>query len=201
MRRNATANDILLSLMTLTCLGIGALCFWGIGHIGTPAAIAGMVTGGIIALLPLMFWNVDSQRWEVTVRSQPSEMRKAVVAKDRLPGSEPIAEGRVIENRSGMGNSASIPIEIRGWNWGAFFLTWIWGFSHGVWISLVCFIPLVNIVMPFVLGATGNEWAWQNRRWDSIEHFKRTQRRWAWWGLGVSLAVIVLCIVVRLAVS
>lgn len=192
MRGRPTANDIVALLLTITGLGIGALCLWGAGRIGTGAAIAGMVIGAIIALPPLMFWNVDSQRWEVTTRSQPTESRKAVIAQERLTVSKPITEGRIIENTSGMGSSASIPIEIKGWNWGAFFLSWIWGVSHSVWISLLCFVPIVNIVMIFVLGANGNEWAWQKKKWDSIEHFKRTQTTWALWGLGVFLAGTVL---------
>lgn len=87
------------------------------------------------------------------------------------------------ENTSGQGSLAVITQEIRGWNWGAFLLTFIWGVSHGVWISLIGFIPFLNIIMYFVLGVKGNEWAWRNRRWDSVQHFKRTQRKWAWWGL------------------
>ena len=79
MRNDPTANDILALLMTLVGLGIGALCFWGIGHIGTGVAVTGMVIGGIIALPPLLFWNVDSQRWEVTIRSQPTKIRKVEV--------------------------------------------------------------------------------------------------------------------------
>ena len=40
-----------------------------------------------------------------------------------------------------------------------------------------------------VLGAKGNAWAWRNGRWDSVEHFKRVQRKWAIWGLVIWLAV------------
>ncbi|MCJ7808381.1 MAG: leucine-rich repeat domain-containing protein, partial [Dehalococcoidia bacterium] len=96
-----------------------------------------------------------------------------------------------MENTSGQGKLAKIPIEIRGWNWGAFFLNWIWGVGNSVWIALLCLIPFVSFIMRFVLGAKGNEWAWQNRKWDSIEHFKRTQRKWGWWGLGITVGLIV----------
>jgi hypothetical protein len=50
-------------------------------------------------------------------------------------------------------------------------------------------VPVVNWVMPFILGAKGSAWAWRNRRWESIDHFKRVQRRWAVWGLGIYLAI------------
>jgi len=90
-----------------------------------------------------------------------------------------------LENTSGKGSLAIIPQEIRGWNWGAFFWGWLWGVSNKVWISLLTIIPFIGFIMLIVLGIKGNEWAWQKRRWDSIEHFKRTQSAWAWWGLGI----------------
>jgi len=45
-------------------------------------------------------------------------------------------------------------------------------------------------VMPFVLGAKGNEWAWRNRRWRDLAHFRRVQRNWAiagaiFWGCAI----------------
>ena len=45
--------------------------------------------------------------------------------------------------------------------------------------------------MCFVLGAKGSEWAWQNKRWDSVEHFQRVQKKWALWGLGLYLLAAV----------
>jgi len=51
---------------------------------------------------------------------------------------------------------------------------------------------LFGLVMPFVLGAKGSAWAWRNGRWDSVEHFKRVQRRWAIWGAVIWVGAIVL---------
>ena len=87
-------------------------------------------------------------------------------------------------NTSGQGNLAVIPREISGWNWGAFLLSWIWGIGNNVWIALLALIPYVGFIMAIVLGVKGSEWAWENKRWDSIEHFKATQRKWAYWGIG-----------------
>ncbi len=87
------------------------------------------------------------------------------------------------ENGSGQGKGTPVPEEIRGWNWGAFFLNWIWGIGNNTFIALLMFVPLVGMVMPFVLGAKGNTWAWQNRTWKSVEHFKSTQKKWAITGL------------------
>ena len=96
-----------------------------------------------------------------------------------------------VGNTSGQGRLAVAPPEVRGWNWGAFFLTWIWGVVHGVWISLLCLIPWVGLVFAFVMGAKGNEWAWQSRQWNSVEDFKKTQRVWAWVGLAIFVLGVV----------
>lgn len=79
---------------------------------------------------------------------------------------------------SGMGKESVVPEEIKGWNWGAFLLNWIWGIGNSTFIALLMFVPLVNFVMVFVLGAKGNEWAWRNRTWRDVEHFKSTQKKW-----------------------
>jgi len=98
---------------------------------------------------------------------------------------------RPLDNTSGQGERAIVPPEIRRWNWGAFLLNWIWGAANGTYIAFLMFVPLVNVVMIFVLGAKGSEWAWRNAPWRDVEHFKRTQRLWAIWGLVAWVAVIV----------
>jgi Tfp pilus assembly protein PilE len=84
-------------------------------------------------------------------------------------------------NNSGQPN-AQVPDEIKGWSWAAFLMSWVWGIGNNVWIALLGFVPIVNIVMPFILGAKGREWAWQNKRWFSVEHFNAVQKKWviAW---------------------
>jgi len=79
---------------------------------------------------------------------------------------------------SGLGKGSPVPEEIKGWNWGAFFLNWIWGIGNSTYVALLVFIPFVNFVMPFVLGAKGNQWAWQNRMWRDVDHFKSVQKKW-----------------------
>ena len=99
-----------------------------------------------------------------------------------------------MQNTSGQGKTAILPFEIKGWNWGAFLLNWIWGIGNSVWIALIVFIPIpfVGLIMAFVLGAKGSEWAWQSKRWDSVEHFRRTQRTWRNWGIGVTIVSLIL---------
>ncbi len=86
----------------------------------------------------------------------------------------------------------TIPAEINRWNWGAFLLNWIWGIGNQTYIALLALIPGVGFIMLFVLGAKGSAWAWRNGRWDSVEHFKRVQRRWALAGVAVWLGALVL---------
>ncbi len=67
----------------------------------------------------------------------------------------------VTKKTPGQDSLAVIPKEVRGWNWGAFLLNWIWGMGNGVWISLLALIPFVGIIMAIVLGVKGSEWAWR----------------------------------------
>lgn len=87
--------------------------------------------------------------------------------------------------------SGDFPAELQGWNWGAFFLNWIWGIGNRVWISLLvlplALIPFLGgigvLVMMIVLGLKGNEWAWKNRHFESVEQFRAVQKTWALWGV------------------
>lgn len=106
----------------------------------------------------------------------------------------------VPENTSGQGKLTIVPREIRGWNWGAFFLNWIWSIGNNVWIGLLCIIPYAGIIMNFVLGAKGNEWAWRSKRWDSIEHFRNTQRTWTKWGIGLIIVPAILGILAAVVI-
>lgn len=94
-----------------------------------------------------------------------------------------IASNANYDERSGKKENSVVPPEISKWNWGAAGLTWIWGIYHNVWISLLMFIPLVNIVMIFVLGNKGNEWAWKAQKWESVEKFLASQKKWETLGI------------------
>lgn len=83
------------------------------------------------------------------------------------------------DNTSGQGENSVVPHEVTGWNWGAFFLNWIWGIGNNTWRALLVFIPFFGFVWLFFLGFKGNEWAWRNKKWDDIQHFKRVQRKWS----------------------
>jgi Fungal protein of unknown function (DUF1783). len=96
---------------------------------------------------------------------------------------------------------APIPPEIDRWNWGAFLLNWIWGIGNNTLIALLMFVPFVNLVMIFVLGAKGSAWAWRNKRWESVEEFRRVQRKWAIAGVIAWVVFIGLAVALFFAVS
>lgn len=97
---------------------------------------------------------------------------------------------------SGQGLSAVVPPELQGWNWGAFLLTWVWGIGNRVWLALLALIPipLVGLAIAILLGVKGNEWAWQSKKWDSIEQFRRAQRIWLYWGIASLIAPLILIV-------
>lgn len=73
-----------------------------------------------------------------------------------------------------------IPQEIQKFNWGAMLFNWLWGIRHGVWISLLSFVPIIGwIFMPIILGFKGNEWAWKKNNYTSTKEFLKRQRKWA----------------------
>ena len=98
------------------------------------------------------------------------------------------------DNDSGQGEDSELPSELKGLNWGAFFLGWIWGIAHKTWISFLSFIPYVGFIMNFVLLFKGNEWAWQNRKFSSPEEFKEVQRKWTLLGIAFFILIIVFAI-------
>ncbi len=105
------------------------------------------------------------------------------------------------------GPNGPFPEELRRWNWGSFFLSWIWGIGHNVWITFLFFLPTVlgiltrsfyfgeigtmlsslmslfSLGFAIYLGIKGNELAWQNRKFESVEQFKAVEKIWAIWGL------------------
>lgn len=97
-------------------------------------------------------------------------------------------------NTSGQGSSAYVPEEIKGWNWGAFLLNWIWAIGNQTYIGLLALVPYVGFIMAIILGIKGSEWAWQNRRFESVEQFRAVQAAWTKWGVIVFIASIVIAV-------
>jgi hypothetical protein len=105
-------------------------------------------------------------------------------------------------NTSGNGQAAVLPEELKGYNWGALLLSWIWGIGNKTYITLlsflVAFIPFIGglaaLGMNIWFGFKGNEWAWQNKHFESIEHFKSNQKKWTIAGIIVMIVSIIVWI-------
>ena len=120
---------------------------------------------------------------------------------------QPVQETQMGENNSGQGPNTPVPdIVARKFNWGAFLLSWIWGLGNKTYITLliflVGFIPFIGIVLIFGMqiwfGIKGNTWAWQNKRFQSVEHFHENQKKWAIAGvivgvIGLFIQTIIIC--------
>lgn len=112
--------------------------------------------------------------------------------RELIPGAD-------FDERSGKKGASVIPKEIEKWNWGAAGLTWIWGVYHGVWLSLLVFLPFLNIIMIIILGIKGNEWAWRAEHWKSPEAFLAFQNKWKVWGIIFLLINVVILPVLSIA--
>ena len=89
-----------------------------------------------------------------------------------------------------------IPNNLKQWNWGAFWLTWIWGIGNKSWLTFWALIPYFGIIWMFVCGCKGNEWAWKNKSWTSIEEFTQVQRKWTIIGNILAATLIILITIV-----
>ena len=100
-------------------------------------------------------------------------------------------------NTSGMRKDAVVPEDVRGLCWGGFLTPLLWGIGNRTWITLLCFIPYVGWIMPFVILFKGNEWAWRNRTWQDVEQFKRHQRTWTIVGLIINLISLIMIVALQ----
>jgi len=96
-----------------------------------------------------------------------------------------------IENTSGLGKGVEVPAEIKKFNFGALFFNVIWGICNNTYISFYTLIPFFGVFFAIALGAKGNEWAWQNKKWDSVESFNKTQRKWNIAALSIFCTMII----------
>lgn len=133
--------------------------------------------------------------YRIKVAAQADDDPEWVVPKQQiqLPYlTKPSFEDEDIDNDSGTGSTAKLPYELEGFNWGAFLLPLWWSLSMSSYLGLLCMVPCAGIIMMFILGFKGNEWAWQNREWDSVEHFVKVQRIWIIWGIVINIISVYL---------
>lgn len=116
-----------------------------------------------------------------------------------FPYLPPKSIGTIIDVSKSMAQHAneSEPLVLSKWSWGAFSLSWIWGFFNGCWwmflvkigvfllSALLWWVPFATILISIIdlsiailFGVKGTEWAWNNRSWSSITNFRQTQDTW-----------------------
>lgn len=92
-----------------------------------------------------------------------------------------------------------VPEEVKGWNWGAFMYSILWGFGNKSYLPLLMLIPVFNIVWVFVVGLKGNEWAWKNGNYSDVATFNAVQATWNRAGFMMFMLVVISFAVVFLA--
>jgi hypothetical protein len=101
------------------------------------------------------------------------------------------------DNDSGTGSAAKLPQTLHGFNWAAFVMNWAWAIGMRFWWG-VLYLPmsfilgmlsplgsLASLGIALAFGLKGNQWAWQSRKWESVEQFRKTQRVWVVWGIAL----------------
>lgn len=113
----------------------------------------------------------------------------------------PQYQGQEMQNNYPIYNPEHIPEEIKGLNWGAFFWNWVWLIPINVTYAIIMFFANMftggtsTIVLAFYLLFQGNELAWKNKQYRSIEEFQEEQKKWTLSGLVCVLLPAVLAII------
>lgn len=149
----------------------------------------------------------------ITPVAIPNPIQQTVLAAEPTPESiespeshfaSPITENQVPQSSqvqaipvspvNVQSSAVIVPEGIGGWNWGAFFLNWIWAIGNKSWIGLLALVPGLGLIMGIILGLKGSEWAWQHRKFESVDQFKAVQKAWAKWGLIIFIISLILLI-------
>lgn len=120
-------------------------------------------------------YAAPSGLFQINARRTDGRIHLEMIPGNVLPAKNPVLPPA---NDSGTGPKAVLPEPLRGFNFGAFLLSWIWAIGNRSWLGLLALLPCVGFFVRFWLGFKGNEMAWRNRRWDSYEQFKKTQMNW-----------------------
>lgn len=117
--------------------------------------------------------------------------------------------------------SEEVP-KLRRWNWGAFWLTWIWAVGNKVWFGLlliplflyislllpnikelmeeglwwIIFLPAIYMLLWLYIAVHGDKLAWEKTKVRSIAEFKKTQHKWAVAGFIIKPSIIGIFILV-----
>lgn len=147
-----------ITVFLLLSVFIMELLSSGLGNLLTDTAFVFFLLPFFVALVVIL-WYVSTKK------------TKSIFALSVKPGMDK--------------DSLEMLLELRRWNWGAFFLNWIWGLGNRVYAALWLFFPGMPIVMPFILGVKGSEWAWEKKKQKDIKKFKCAQKYWTIAGVAI----------------
>lgn len=124
----------------------------------------------------------------------PATPETARVAPMQMPQNAPLNQQININvggAQPGQEMQRETPQCLNKWNWGAFWLNWIWAAGNGVWWGLLALIPYVGFVVAIILGINGNSSAWEKFSGTAAE-FDEKQRSWtkASWIILIVIIVI-----------
>ncbi len=72
--------------------------------------------------------------------------------------------------------------------------------GQGSGTPVLCLVPYLGFLVAIYLGIKGRELAWRNKRWQSVEHFKRVQRLWSIWGTIIVVGIMGIGILAAIAI-
>jgi len=110
-------------------------------------------------------------------------------------------------------SSIIIEQELKKFSWLAFWCPLYWAICNRIWevvfVALLICMPFVPdqigraliLILSYWTGKTGNKLAWQKRKWESLEHFKNTQKKYAHIGLWILFVIILLIVAFILGVA
>ena len=96
-------------------------------------------------------------------------------------------------------NGKVTPQKVKGWNWGAFMFSWLWGFGNKSYLTFFTLIPIFGFIWRFVCGFKGNDWAWKKGNYSSVDEFKKVQSTWNRAGLFLFIFSITLSVIINIA--
>jgi len=91
-----------------------------------------------------------------------------------------------------------------GWNWGGFFIPYLWLVGHGrlgagLFLMLSLGIPFAGFLHVFLypaaalyLGFNGYELAWKHQPYHSVEQLREREREWTMWGIFLAVLTFLL---------
>ncbi|MBR6298582.1 MAG: hypothetical protein IKR34_04995 [Candidatus Gastranaerophilales bacterium] len=121
-----------------------------------------------------------------------------------------MSDEQLMNNTSGQGKDAVVPDEVANkFNWGAFLLTCIWGIGNNTYITLLYIVaffvpfitPIVTLGFSIWFGIKGNEWAWRNKKFKSVEAFHNYQKKWVVAFFFISLILMVFFVILNTIAS